>query len=211
MGYLLQYMRSTKSETVLVVDDHPYVLEVFAESLRDLGYSVLEAGGPRQAQRLARGPVTIDLLLTDFHMPEMNGVQLAYWFHLHFPHTKLLLVSGSPCEVEPYLSGPLGFALLDKAHAFDRLAGVVRGLLAGCAPAARPRPAPPARQARRASLHATAQAAARASRFPQAPLAFDPADADETHQANGATLTSQTAQLPSRSGPWRRPSPFLDD
>lgn len=123
-------MSPAKCETVLVVDDHPDVRGVFAEFLRELGYAVLTADGPRQAQGFACGPTRIDLLLTDFRMPEMNGVQLAHWFQVHSPSTKVLLISGSPCDV----TGPLDFPLLDKATAFAGLRGTVRDLLASPVP-----------------------------------------------------------------------------
>lgn len=103
---------------------------MFATFLRNLGYNVLEAPGPVQAQELAGGSVKFDLLLTDFRMPQMNGVQLARWFHDAHPQTKVLVVSTTPWEVEPYLVKADGFALLEKSEAFARLAGVVRGLLA---------------------------------------------------------------------------------
>jgi CheY-like chemotaxis protein len=119
--------------TILVVDDHPGIREMFACCLRELGYDVLEAEGPLQAQGLAAIPGRIDLLLTDFRMPDMNGVQLARWFHGRVPLCKVLLVSAAPEEVEAYLISPDDFVLMDKKEAFGRLSGVVHELLDGAA------------------------------------------------------------------------------
>ena len=125
-------------KTILVVDDHPVVRDMFAGFLRGLGYRVLDAGGPHEAQELAAGPVKIDLLLTDFRMPQMNGIQLARWFHDRCPRSKVLVVSTTPWEVEPYFVKSDDFALLEKSQAFARLAGIVNELLArpaeGCEP-----------------------------------------------------------------------------
>jgi len=118
---------------ILVVDDHRAIRELFARFLRELGYEVLEAEGPLQAQRLAAARGRVDLLLTDFHMPDMNGVQLARWFHTRFPLGKVLLTTTAPAEVEPYLSAPQDFVLMAKTDAFDRLAGIVHELLDGSA------------------------------------------------------------------------------
>ena len=42
-----------RGETVLLVEDEPAMLELEAETLADLGYSVLTAGGPSQALSVA--------------------------------------------------------------------------------------------------------------------------------------------------------------
>jgi CheY-like chemotaxis protein len=119
--------------TILVVDDHQGVREMFARSLRELGYHVLEAEGPLQAQRLAATPRKIDLLLTDFRMPDMNGVQLARWFHGTVRLCKVLLVSTASGEVKSYLTALDDLVLMQKKEAFGRLAGIVHELLDGMA------------------------------------------------------------------------------
>ncbi len=137
-------------KTILVVDDHEIVREMFAVFLRSLGYKVLEAPGPLEAQAMAAGPAKFDLLLTDFRMPQMNGIQLARWFREACPRSKVLVVSTTPWEVEPYLSKSDGFALLEKSEAFSRLAGVVNELLgqSTLAPSSGPLPAVSSRQGR---------------------------------------------------------------
>ncbi len=61
---------------VLVVDDEPGVRSFMAETLREAGYDAVEAEDPGAALRLleARQP---DLLLTDYSMPGMTGLELA--------------------------------------------------------------------------------------------------------------------------------------
>jgi response regulator RpfG family c-di-GMP phosphodiesterase len=60
---------------VLVVDDEPQIRDILASVLRREGYRVTSRGNPREAlEDFARAPV--DLLLTDFQMPEMTGLEL---------------------------------------------------------------------------------------------------------------------------------------
>jgi DNA-binding NtrC family response regulator len=116
--------------TVLLVDDSREVRELFACLLRRAGYRVLEARDAGQAQQLAGEQAKIDILVTDFRMPGMNGVELARWFHTRFPFSQVLLVSGSTCELDAYLEPPGWPAFLDKSAAFTRLVPMVAELLA---------------------------------------------------------------------------------
>lgn len=67
---------SGSGQRVLVVDDEPGVRTFMAETLREAGYDAVEAEDPGAALRLldARQP---DLLLTDYSMPGMTGLELA--------------------------------------------------------------------------------------------------------------------------------------
>jgi CheY-like chemotaxis protein len=68
----------TTSRTVLVVDDEPEVLELAAEILKRVGYSVLEAADGAAALEVARRhDGEIHLLVTDMVMPGLSGRDLA--------------------------------------------------------------------------------------------------------------------------------------
>jgi YesN/AraC family two-component response regulator len=68
--------------------------------LKMLGYIVLAAGTPGEAIRLAHEHSgTIDLLMTDVVMPEMNGRQLAGNLLAHYPDLKRLFMSGYTANV----------------------------------------------------------------------------------------------------------------
>jgi CheY-like chemotaxis protein len=65
-------------ETILVVEDHPMVLEAVSTILKTYDYNVLMASSPEQAIQISRDfPGTIHLLLTDIMMPKMSGPDLA--------------------------------------------------------------------------------------------------------------------------------------
>jgi CheY-like chemotaxis protein len=116
--------------TVLVVDDSADERELHSYVLRTAGYRVLEPNGAEQAQRLAGEGGRIDVLVTDFNMPGLNGVELARWFRRWLPLSKVLLVSGAPWRLEAHLEATGWPPFLDKMKAFTRLAGSVAKLLA---------------------------------------------------------------------------------
>ncbi len=61
--------------TALVVDDSRAIRMIIGRILRELGFDVMEAGDGRQAlERL--GGRQADLVLCDWNMPEMNGLEM---------------------------------------------------------------------------------------------------------------------------------------
>ncbi|WP_395647073.1 ATP-binding protein [Terricaulis sp.] len=79
--------------SILVVDDEPGVRAFMAEALRDAGYNATEAEDVGVAlMRLESDPP--DLLLTDYSMPGMNGLELAERGRAKAAGLKVLIVSG---------------------------------------------------------------------------------------------------------------------
>ncbi len=88
------------SETILVVEDEPAILEIIGILLRQSGYVVLAAGSPDEALRLAGGHGgAIDLLLTDLVLPGMNGRELAQRLMEIRPGLKRLFMSGHAADI----------------------------------------------------------------------------------------------------------------
>lgn len=69
-----QHAESRKPK-VLIVDDEVSLTKVFASYLEDLDVDVLTAHDGKQALAIMKDQ-SIDLLITDFMMPQMNGLQL---------------------------------------------------------------------------------------------------------------------------------------
>jgi CheY-like chemotaxis protein len=61
--------------TILLVDDETEILELYSELLELMGHSVLQAHDGEQALEMARQRCP-DLVVTDWMMPRMNGVEL---------------------------------------------------------------------------------------------------------------------------------------
>lgn len=90
----------SSSGIVLLVEDNDLVRKMTYDMLVSLGYTALAAESPSQALALCESfPSTIDLLLTDVVMPEMNGVQLRDKILTLRPGVKVLFMSGYTSNV----------------------------------------------------------------------------------------------------------------
>lgn len=86
--------------TVLVVEDNEMVRAMMVELLERSGYRVLVADRPSVAEELVKEQGnSIDLLVTDVIMPEMNGQELYEALLKPFPMLKVLYVSGYTNEL----------------------------------------------------------------------------------------------------------------
>jgi len=63
------------SKTILIVDDSESIREVVSFTLENEGYKVLIGVDGKDALKFLDGS-TIDLIITDLHMPEMDGIEL---------------------------------------------------------------------------------------------------------------------------------------
>ncbi len=113
--------RASRPLSVLVVDDDLLVLENTAVMLEDLGHAVIEARSGEEALDLLRRTRTVDLVVTDYAMPGMTGLQLASAVAAERPGTIVLLSTGYadlPSDVRsslPRLAKPFDQAALAKA------------------------------------------------------------------------------------------------
>jgi signal transduction histidine kinase/ActR/RegA family two-component response regulator len=83
----------TQDCVVLLVDDDHAVREVTAGMLKDLGYTVLEAGSGGAAFEMLDG-AHVDLALLDFAMPGMNGAEVAKEIRIRRPNIPILIATG---------------------------------------------------------------------------------------------------------------------
>jgi PAS domain S-box-containing protein len=120
------------SETILVVEDEPAVLEVARKALADYGYNVLEATNGAEAMRVSDGhDGTIDLLVTDIVMPAVDGPDLARRISTTRPQTRILFVSGYSSELSNPDASRIEGEFLAKPYTPRELATVVRQILDG--------------------------------------------------------------------------------
>jgi two-component system cell cycle sensor histidine kinase/response regulator CckA len=124
------------SETILVVEDEEMVRGLASRSLREHGYTVLEARhGTDALRQLDSRPSGVDLVITDVVMPEMGGRELGRRLKSLRPSMPVLFMSGytgadviqrglmdpdAPFQQKPF--GPDGLArkvreMLDQARA----------------------------------------------------------------------------------------------
>ena len=82
--------------TVLLVDDSSIVLQILSGILTKAGYHVVTAANGVEAQKKAEAATRVDLLMTDYDMPGMNGVELATLLRERWPPMPVLLFSSEP-------------------------------------------------------------------------------------------------------------------
>jgi CheY-like chemotaxis protein len=87
------------SKTVLVVDDERLILHLVKSILETQGMTVRVAtSGPAALDLVAQNPC-VDLLVTDFLMPDMDGAELASRVLKVSPRTRVLFMSAHCGEV----------------------------------------------------------------------------------------------------------------
>ncbi|QSQ22542.1 response regulator [Pyxidicoccus parkwayensis] len=112
---------------VLLIDDDADLLEIYTFALEEMGCVVTTAhdGLEGLERALALHP---DLILTDVHMPRMNGLELCCWLRAdeRLRGTPLILHSS-----ENAIIAPRGEVFLHKDGDLSRLLAQVRRSLGG--------------------------------------------------------------------------------
>lgn len=84
-------------QRVLVVDDDADVRSLLSELLRYEGYNVFEAGdGLAACQELKTRH--FDLVVSDYQMPQLDGLQLLDVCRVAWPKTAVIIVSGEDSD-----------------------------------------------------------------------------------------------------------------
>ena len=101
---------------IFVVDDNPALTEMAELVLSAEGYQCKLFSDPKEVlQAFEKSPVRPDLLLTDYDMGSMNGLELIGHCRRDLPALKAILLSGTvqaatvlrhPVKVDQFLSKP---------------------------------------------------------------------------------------------------------
>jgi PAS domain S-box-containing protein len=123
------------SETVLVVEDDDGIRAVIKRILERAGHRVIEATNGAEALRICeKSADSIDLVLSDIAMPEMQGPDLARRIRERHPDMAMLLMSGyaeSASQQGDFLGD--GVEFLGKPFSPDALTRKIRHILDGAA------------------------------------------------------------------------------
>jgi two-component system, cell cycle sensor histidine kinase and response regulator CckA len=113
--------------TVLLVDDNPDVRAILSEVLRIGGFAILEAADGTAALRIAETTLRpIEILVTDIHMPGIDGLELARRVQALRPATGVVYMSGAPADVVAARGLAAGTVFLPKPFGPDVLLEGVR-------------------------------------------------------------------------------------
>jgi two-component system cell cycle sensor histidine kinase/response regulator CckA len=80
--------------TILVVDDDEPIRRLIDRALSRAGYTIVLAADGPEAIRVAAGSPSLDLLVTDMVMPDMNGSEVARRLRQDRPNLKVLYFTG---------------------------------------------------------------------------------------------------------------------
>jgi signal transduction histidine kinase/CheY-like chemotaxis protein len=119
----------TPGELILVVDDDNAVRQVTVEMARDLGCEVAQASGGEQALALIE-KLTPKLVLLDYAMPGMNGLQLARALRERGVTAPIALVTGYAELSEADVAAGQLAGLLRKPFTIRELQGLLTQLRA---------------------------------------------------------------------------------
>ena len=126
-------LSSGRGERVLYVDDDEVVALTVSALLQRAGYRVTCVHSAQRALELARmQPLPFELIVTDYNMPEMSGIELARALAIAAPGLPVVISSGYVTEelkAEAHAAGVR--AVLSKEYAVERLGGIVQGILDG--------------------------------------------------------------------------------
>ncbi len=126
---VVEHIPTRLFSTVLLVDDEPSLLKVATRMLKGLGHQVYAALGPDEAMRLAAEIGTIDVLLTDVIMPDMNGKELSEALAPLHPEMRIVLMSGYTAEVLEEEGVQRGTLFLQKPFSLSELGEVIMAAL----------------------------------------------------------------------------------
>lgn len=125
-------MTSTNEVTIYVVDDEPLLLQLAEERLAGRGYRLRLFSDPTKAwESFAAAVPPPALIITDYMMPGMTGVELLGRCRRQHPAVKVILLSGTvreealgqiPLKLDRFLQKPCPPGVFEEA---------VRAVLAG--------------------------------------------------------------------------------
>jgi CheY-like chemotaxis protein len=119
-------------KTILVADDESHILNVVSVKLRNAGYRVVTAHDGREALEVALAERP-DLLITDYHMPELSGLELARALRKdpRTIHIRGILLTARGYHLEPHDTDDTGIhRMLSKPFSPRQLLLTVNELLA---------------------------------------------------------------------------------
>ena len=86
-----------KAQKILIVDDDVFIIGAMQKILQSYNYEVSSCDRGEEALDRLRQEF-FDILITDFHMPEMDGLELIRRARIIQPGIQAILVTGCPIE-----------------------------------------------------------------------------------------------------------------
>jgi CheY-like chemotaxis protein len=119
------------NERILLVDDEIDLVESAIRVLRWMGYQVNGVTIPSEALEMIRAqPRQFDLIISDFSMPQMNGIQLAEEIKRIDPGIPIILLTGFGSDIsKKQIKSNVINGIVTKPISKNELAIVIRKVL----------------------------------------------------------------------------------
>ncbi|MGE5173221.1 MAG: response regulator [Betaproteobacteria bacterium] len=85
-------MNDKEKNTLLIVDDDPYVLESISTLLKEYGYAVFTSQNANDALDMVE-KICFDVVLTDIKMPQVTGIELLQNIHAYNSQIPVILMT----------------------------------------------------------------------------------------------------------------------
>ncbi len=85
--------RNNTNKTILVVDDEAGNRLLYSEILRQLGHRVIDRADAASAMEIVRAGTEIDLVVTDYRMPDMSGLEFITALRQVLPSLPVIMVT----------------------------------------------------------------------------------------------------------------------
>ncbi len=86
------------SQSILIVDDDPLILDLLSEVFRRAGFNVFIADNGLDGWHLFE-KVGMEIVITDICMPGIDGIELSKRIRNHASHTKIAVMTGGDAEI----------------------------------------------------------------------------------------------------------------
>jgi len=117
----------TKTATILLIDDEGELGMLTTKTLTRLGYQVIFKASPADAlTELDKPNSKINLIITDFTMPTMNGIDLAIQIKKKYPHIPIVLSTGIISNsFQKYIQDKIIDDILQKPYRKNELSNLI--------------------------------------------------------------------------------------
>ena len=124
-------LASPTGKTILIIDDEPMVTDICEMMIRRLGHKVLKAhSGSEGIEIFMANKARIDLIISDFNMPGMNGQEVVDTLRIMGHRVKVLLSSGGLSPAEEKIALFNGFnGFLKKPYSMTTLSNKIAEIL----------------------------------------------------------------------------------
>lgn len=96
--------------TILIIEDNKIVQKAFQYVL-DKKYKIITATNGQEGVEAIKNNRNIELIITDYEMPILNGLELLKWAKQHNSDIPIIVISGKDIEIEALKLGASSFIL----------------------------------------------------------------------------------------------------